>query len=877
MVKNEYLRFLQTLKDEDVSSGVRKIANLVIGHLDEVHPLGTAQGKRAKKIAELASMNWNELSDVIKNIANEAGEVDKIVKQLKSIKIGPFRGFSKEETLDLHSSLVLIYGPNGSGKSSFCEALEYGLLGSVEEAQSKRFPNQQNYFKNAHVNRFVDPVIEGINSKNEEVLVLPNEALYRFCFVEKNRIDSFSRIAAHPPAKQTELISSLFGLDSFYDFVKNFSREIDERHIDLIGKKGLQLKGKQQELEIHVLTIKDNKQSLVTQTDIEAELAHQFKPDTTFDQLVVALGTEEIPGEIKILEMELLHKQPPLTGLAAKNLETRKIKVESTYQKLTAKLGELAKASEGLSFKQLYGALLDLQEVSEDKCPACKTPLAQVAKDPYELAKAELAKLGHLALLEKERDQLETEFTKAIKSVSRMIRTCVEQIGIESEVNSLSLCLLEDEDKLDWAWWQALEPGSQDMASHWYLLKVQVQKLEQRDTTVNKSNEEREPKQTKLSELRKFKEEVIKLQAKRKTFDEGIEKARATIDIFDEENRVLIESVETEKAIIQINQQIAANYGDFVSMLVRYKEELPRKLVADLGNLVVTLYNAFNRNDNPKDLLAAINLPLAAGQRIEIAYQGEPEKYFDALHILSEGHIRCIGLAILLAKNLKTNSPLLIFDDPVNAIDDEHRSAIRETLFKDDYFKEKQIILACHGNEFFKDTHQLIGRKASQESESYKFLPQNGENHVQVSSFKRPTNYVLAATELFKEAEYRDALMSSRRALEYLSEKAWFHYGKHCNKADSLISVSRRAPDAPWDLRQLVDNMRVKFNKSNADIPKKAEIINVFETLLGPNGQVPPWLYLNKGTHEENDREEFDHVIVGIIVASLEQLDIALS
>ena len=156
-------------------------------------------------------------------------------------------------------------------------------------------------------------------------------------------------------------------------------------------------------------------------------------------------------------------------------------------------------------------------------------------------------------------------------------------------------------------------------------------------------------------------------------------------------------------------------------------------------------------------------------------------------------------------------------------------------------------------------------------------MPQIGENHVQVSSFKRPTNYVLAGAELFKEAEYRDALMSSRRALEYLSEKAWSHYGKHCDKTDSLISVSRRAPNAPWDLRQLVDNLRVKFKKTNANIPNKAEIIGVFETLLGPSGQVPPWLYLNKGTHEENDREEFDHVVVGTIVTSLEKLDIALS
>ena len=39
----------------------------------------------------------------------------------------------------------------------------------------------------------------------------------------------------------------------------------------------------------------------------------------------------------------------------------------------------------------------------------------------------------------------------------------------------------------------------------------------------------------------------------------------------------------------------------------------------------------------------------------------------DALRILSEGHIRCLGLAILLAKAKSIQSPLVVFDDAINA------------------------------------------------------------------------------------------------------------------------------------------------------------------------------------------------------------------
>ncbi|OCH03517.1 hypothetical protein A6E11_00995 [Aliivibrio fischeri] len=872
MINNELIRFMRTLTGDDVAIGIRKIANLVLEHLDILEPLGTAQSRRAKKIVDLTSGNWDKLSDVIAEAVTEDGSSEDAIKLLKSISVGPFRGFAKEETLNLYNLLVLIYGPNGAGKSSFCEALEFGLLGAVEEANSKRLTPAQ-YLKNAHVNRYVAPVIEGVNSKDETVFVSPNESLYRFCFVEKNRIDSFSRIAAQAPAKQTELISSLFGLESFNSFVKNFSRDLDERHIDLAGKKGLQLKEKRQQLAVYHQTIKDNQEHLELATVNEQNLAKKLSPEISFQQMLVTLGSEEEPGEIQALDAELQKKQPDITDLSVKKLEESKAKVEATHQVLSEKSAELEKASEGLSFKQLYGAVLDLQGTSENQCPACKTPLEQVAQDPFALATTELEKLGHLAKLEAEQIHAKAEFSKAIKSVHTIVSTCVKYIG-EGE-NLLLAHIVDDAAELGWNWWEGLIQKGEE-AIPWALLVEQVKQLEQLDVEVKQANEERKPKQEKLKKLRELKEQATKLQAQRNTYDDAISKAQKAIDAFDEDNKELITEAEAEKAVVEANKQIAGSYKKFVEMLFEYKERLPSKLVADLGELVVQLYNAFNRYDAPKDQLAVIKLPLASGERIEISYKSDPAKFFDALHILSEGHIRCIGLSILLAKNLKTNSPLLIFDDPVNAIDDEHRKAIRETLYKDEFFKEKQIILACHGEEFLKNIHQDIGKKAARESATYKFLPQRGESHIQVASFTCPPNYVLAATNYLASAEYRNALASSRRALELLSEKAWHHYGKHCDKRDDMISVSKRAPHLPHDLRALAENLKAKISRSKAEIPNKLEIVGAFESLLGVNGQDPHWLYLNKGTHEEADRDEFEHGTVETIVLSLNALDKAL-
>ena len=66
--------------------------------------------------------------------------------------------------------------------------------------------------------------------------------------------------------------------------------------------------------------------------------------------------------------------------------------------------------------------------------------------------------------------------------------------------------------------------------------------------------------------------------------------------------------------------------------------------------------------------------------------------------------------------------------------------------------------------------------------------------------------------------------------------------------------------------------------KAKVDVPNKDEIIISLDLLLGlgkDEGGLH-WAYLNKGTHEEEDREEFDHITVKEIIESLERIDSSL-
>ncbi|NKF33896.1 hypothetical protein HER21_46565, partial [Pseudomonas sp. BGM005] len=72
------------------------------------------------------------------------------------------------------------------------------------------------------------------------VKLRPNQDVHRFLFVEKNRIDSFSRLASKAPAERSALIATLFGMDQFNDFVGNFNDSMDAK-LKLMSVKQRQL------------------------------------------------------------------------------------------------------------------------------------------------------------------------------------------------------------------------------------------------------------------------------------------------------------------------------------------------------------------------------------------------------------------------------------------------------------------------------------------------------------------------------------------------------------------------------------------------------------------------------------------------------------
>lgn len=790
--------------------------------------------------------------------------------------IGPFRGFRTPEPFDLQRRVILFYGPNGSGKTSFCEGLEYGLLGSVEEAETKRIEGRT-YLANLHAQRFEPPALRATDHENREVAVTSNPDTFRFCFIEKNRIDAFSRIAARPPAQRTELIATLFGMDKFNEFVGHFNESVDQQLV-LTATKQLALTGKRDTLATDQSVVNGEAKALLELEAKEAALALTHSAGMTYAGLKALIGAAEAPGRLQQLEA-ILNDVPPVgIGLSRQGLLTAFEALRQGQEELEGIAAKLEAQSSQVSFKDLYTAVLALQATEGDHCPACDTPLADTKSNPFEKATAGLAQLKELGELQEKRN---TALGK-VATASRELRSQLADLAAfgaaheeqGTQVGRYLASLVADPAG---DWWTAVYPArspqegtAADSVTLEHILAL-ADRVAALDAASLLACQERQRNITERDGLIAFQLSVQAQDLVRQQLVDGVVVAKGRIAAFDVDNAALIREVAQEALDIARDAPIKTAYDRFLALLRGYRNQLPGTLMAGLNDAAMNFYNEFNRNDMEPDKLAALHLPLTGEQKIEISFQGNPQVRVDALRILSEGHIRCLGLAILLAKGQSIQSPLIVFDDAINAIDHDHRSGIRETIFESDHFAQTQLIVTCHSNEFIKDIQQHLPAQRRGDCQVYLFRNHTGDYQPRVTGNVPSKNYVVKARASKDALDDREALASCRQGLEMLSEKVWRWLASH---GLGVLNLQLAGVGADPGLRNLCEalfkrlNDAATFNHAN-----KPLLVAAYGGILGIPAANQVWSNLNKGTHEEANRDDFDATLVETVVQALETLD----
>jgi DNA sulfur modification protein DndD len=879
MVRDEFLRFTDSLDRTLVSQDEWRLLNLFLDHLDALIPLGTAAGRRSKYIVGIAFPDFDSLSAPAPESAQEAPRSDRKLRRLSALSIGPFRGFARNETFELGSQIVLLYGPNGTGKSSFCEALEFALLGSVNDSSVKRI-DQSEFLKNARTSSFQPPRLAGAFENGESDTLTANANLFRFCFVEKNRIDDFSRIASFTPGQQERLIAALFGIQEFDAFVSNFNESI-EPYLPIESTAADELVAMEASLATDQRIVDRKAETIQKLDDAGKELADSYRTGMLYAVFVSEIG-DATQGKIKEVTDQLSEPQRQRIGASKRLLEAAVEGVFSSSHNLASLMSLRHSRASEVSYRQLYESVLALESSNPEKCPACDTPLVgdhSATSDPYQKARAGLQQLTELADLETQIEkgtrQLNDRASGLIAQLKNIEENLDEDERKSESARKLSAAIASAADKPMGKWWEGLFGPTNDAGSRAREdLFRSVVRMELHDELTSTREEAKASLRADLLMLTPLREKVVQHNTKRSTDEEAISKAEGALKAAEATLAAARQKVTEEEKVNIVRRRIFRAYSSLMSRLQQYRMDLPATLLADLGGSVVSLYNAFNRRDSPEDLMADIKLPVKPGDRILYSCASAPGQYFDALHVLSEGHIRCLGLAILLSKNLSSNCPLLVFDDPVNAIDEDHREGIRRTLFEDDFFADKQIILTCHGEDFTKDIQNLIGAgDAISNCKNYTFLPHAGDNHILFET--SPTkNYIALARSKFNRNEFRESLSNARRGLEWAANAIWMKILPSAGVRVLSVPISR--PGTRPELMALVQSLKREIGKATFSSPQKMQLDAGLVKILGVRQPSREWDYLNKGVHEEEDRGEFDQGIVRNIVEAVEMLDAAI-
>lgn len=227
---------------------------------------------------------------------------------------------------------------------------------------------------------------------------------YHFCFIEKNRIDGFARISANTPSNQTQLLSVLLGLEDFNSYVSGFTENI-ENYININEQDGVkhkELAQKTRETELDRTNVEKNMNELSKLSSEKERLITESKLKMTFHELDIYIhGDETKKGRLFDVDNEI-------QNMSSIRYESNSlINMTGDNDKLLLSLNEykqlkesLDKSKDQISFKQLFTSVNELRKISENKCPACHTPITTTLLNPFDHAVEKLSELSKLSQME---------------------------------------------------------------------------------------------------------------------------------------------------------------------------------------------------------------------------------------------------------------------------------------------------------------------------------------------------------------------------------------------------------------------------------------------------------------------------------------------
>ena len=642
----------------------------------------------------------NGESSTVKNLLTTSSKI-------QSIQIKNFRGFGSEFNdedkgvrITFNENNTIFYGPNGSGKSSLCDALEFGLTGDVREAV-RRNRKVKDYIKRLGVSNKPDVSIFFTNSElNATSISSEQKNYYSQAFIEKNRIHEFTHFGSKDTGvKKEHILSILIGMDDLSELSKSFVQSPSFK-TNLEGFKRRIIADKIEGLNT------ENTRNITLRTSFLNAIAESGKSAKALvEKEDVTL--KDLEDELTRLTKSIESKNREIVELSTINLRQHdddKLKESTSLiekQLITLKKlrEEINNAKVDISFSKLYSAVIELTQTIDEKCPVCDTPLKQTSVNPIEKASEELKSLENVKTLE---EQLIT----GIKEVNDeldiikifhndfLINLKNYPVLIEKIPNKLPLKLVEIEFDLNHETvisdgYEAYKSSIDYLGDYFSLVKDIISKQSTIEKTIEGLNSE-------ITSLNNRKTKCETIRSSWQNSLERLEEIKPDMESYNSRLKELEKlKIEEDKYNSLIDELISV-YPNFYKDFQSFKDGEFKTRFGKLESEIAVFYTQINQHDENHELIEKFYINnTGSDYKIEFKLKGVDKKE-DASIKFSEGHLRSLGLSILLA-NAKINElPFIIFDDVVNAIDSDHRSNIIQMMVKDDYLNKIQQIVSTH-------------------------------------------------------------------------------------------------------------------------------------------------------------------------------------
>ena len=676
----------------------------------------------------LLGRNYQRIAARFKKVLDNRPELDRIppsgLSALDYLRLKNFRGFGEfgpddKGTLIRFSKLKnIFYAPNGGGKSSLCEALEIGTTGDIKESARRKTKVKQ-YIARGDIK----PQLMLMGT--DKLKVTPSIS-WSSCFIDRNRLQEFSLLGSKDTGSaESDVLATLFGLEELLEVISRFVRP--------------------ESFTLKAFMRADQAEALATLERTRAGLSqlrrkHRTDLQTSIIEICKLLGMRpdqdsEIRSKTKRLRKTIeMHirgaerlraakapvaipwKQVRRTCAIAQRLLHRRTDIEKAF---------LQRASD-VNYRAVFEALeaIELLQAGEI-CPACLTPLDKVVVNPFERAREQIQALGVLETLNQARQRNDARIalwaSRVATGVSAVKSNEYADVPCPLKMDELEAVLAEFHAATNRS---AVAPSVLDSflklcAGSTDQIEAYLRTCERKRQEVDQAEDQAARLEARVVVLKGV-DESLKLQFDSKTHAEREFKAvnDQMADLVTQKKVLLNDAVDNSQ-FNQLLKDLEVEYRTLYRDLLDYKLELENARITGIEAKAAEYYRAINNHDDDHEQIETLSFEkLAESYRIKIT--NVDGSLLDAFAVLSEGHLRALGLSILLAMAEKNNFPLIVFDDVVNAIDTDHRSNIIDLFFSDAYLRRIQMVVTTHDRLFWErfciiaDRHPQCDQHTSQ-------------------------------------------------------------------------------------------------------------------------------------------------------------------